>query len=1088
MLFLLCITLTFVSFPVLAKGENEQFQEKEWEGENEKIDNEKSKTSEVAQTLSPTELESMEEAEEQILPLDGDILSYSAPEPGKEGITRYTVLVLDQSGSMEGVPMTNMKKAAVRFCTQVFGAKGTNYVAIVSYGSNAYSRMQFTSSIDEATQAINNLYSNGGTNTNGGLIEANELLNETPSGNEIIKNVVLLSDGLPESGNATEDGPYKSEEYSHYQYANAAYNTAKSYWNQYNIYTLGFFHALEGDELEFGRKFMADLQNKGYYDVIDPDELDFAFGEIADDLTDIGIEFSYASGEERDYTAYCYYKDEYFNNASYGENALDGFNRSLATASLCLALSAFGSNEGGNEDYSLKFKNVKDLLEKLNFNNFEANEWYSKKPQSDSIGVAAANKKVELVGKDYTLIALAVRGGGYESEWAGNFTIGKSGEHYGFAKAKEQVLDFLRQYIADNHITGEIKLWLTGYSRAAATANMVAGTIDNGINLGDVSLAKENLYAYCFETPRGVLISAASDVKKYYNIYNIINKNDPVPLVAMQALQPEGFTRYGVDYILPDKTTDEKYSDKRTKMLAFYNSMNSFGEVGQYEIDNFMSKKIEIKYLLPGGNTPVQDDIKNNKGQGFYLDETINKLTKEQIKTRENYVNEFQNGIRIIFTARYGTLFPDEPIARVNKFVDIFIKKISSTNALSEIVFTVLNPLNSKSLEDVVNDLIEESLNEAGINNYNPSTFSDFVKAITKLAGNFVLSHPNLTVTGIANFNTLAAAHYPELCLAWLMSMDTNYTETPSSFGGIGNYRIIRINCPVDVKVYNSAGTLKAEIVNDVPQENGESGLLIMLNEDGEKVICLPADVSYNIQITATGDGTMDYAINEYSTSIGDVTRIENYLDIELHTGDIFMAEVPAYASEELGNQILGTSTNYTLKDSTGNLLQSSENLIGEQAEEAYYMISVKADYDERGIVIGQGIRQRGHYAQIEALAKEGYEFVGWYQKDVLVSKDTSYRFRVEEDMEFVAHFTEKSSLPGETKEPEDPGKTESSEISENTIKKDPYFNEVSQNSDEKEKSVNTGDNNSIIWFLGIIISVSVILIIKSNIRKRKRI
>ena len=1079
-LFWLCMAIIFTSAPISALATEV----------NKESETEHSEDLEMIQQLdlSPTDLESEEEPEELIMPLEEDGQPYSVPEPGEKGITRYTVLVLDQSGSMSGIPMNNMKKAAIRFCTQVFETNGTNYVAIVSYGTSAYSRMQFTSSIDEATQVIENLYAKGGTNTNEGLITAGNLLAETPSGDDIIKNLVLLSDGLPQSGSKTKDGPYKSKDYSNYQYANAAFNTAKSYWDQYNIYTLGFFHALYGDELKFGRKFMNDLQNKGYYDVTDPDQLDFIFGEIADDLTDDGVEFSYASGKERDYKAICHYKDSYFDNISCGEDALDGFNHSLATASLCLALSAFGSNEGGNKDYSQKYKNVKDLFEKLNFNNFQANEWYEKKPQSDSIGVAAASKNLVVDDKDYTLVALAVRGGGYESEWAGNFTIGRTGEHYGFSKAKEQVLDFLRHYIANNHITGEIKLWLTGYSRAAATANMVAGAIDNGENLGDVTLEKENLYAYCFETPRGVLISAASDVKKYYNIYNIINKNDPVPLVAMQALKPEGFTRYGVDYILPDKTTDERYTEKRAEMLDFYNNMNSFEEVGQYEIDNFMSKKIEVKYLLPGGNSPVQDDIKNNKGQGFYLDETINKLTKEQIKTRDNYVNEFQNGIRVCATAIYGTLFPDEPLDRTNKFIESFTKKISSMNMLSEIASAVFNPLDSRSLEDVVNGIVKESLHEAGIKNYNFSALSDFVKAIVKLAVEFIVSHPNLTITGVANFNTLMAAHYPELCLAWLMSMDSNYTKTPSTFGGIGNYRIIRINCPVDVKVYDSAGSLKAEIVKDVPQENSESSLLVMLNEDGEKIICLPSDMSYDIQITATDEGIMDYAINEYSTSIGDITRIENYLNIKLQTGDKFMAEVPAYSTGELGNNIKGTSTDYTLKDHSGNLLQPSENLVGEQAEEAYYMITVKADYEERGIVIGQGVRQRGHYAKIEAVAKEGYEFSGWYQGDALASQESSYRFRVEEDIEFVAHFIKKKSSPEDSitpDNPDSPGESVDKNQPSNEVSKSEGENE-SLNTDKKKGSVNTGDNNSIIWFFGMTISVIMIHII-SNMRKRKR-
>ena len=61
------------------------------------------------------------------------------------------------------------------------------------------------------------------------------------------------------------------------------------------------------------------------------------------------------------------------------------------------------------------------------------------------------------------------------------------------------MLDFLRAYLAEQGITGRIKLWMTGYSRSAATANLVGAALDGGAALGeDVRLSPHDLYCYCF--------------------------------------------------------------------------------------------------------------------------------------------------------------------------------------------------------------------------------------------------------------------------------------------------------------------------------------------------------------------------------------------------------------------------------------------------------------------------------------------------------------------------------------------------------------------------------------------------------------
>lgn len=62
----------------------------------------------------------------------------------------------------------------------------------------------------------------------------------------------------------------------------------------------------------------------------------------------------------------------------------------------------------------------------------------------------------------------------------------------------------LKKYINSQNITGDIKIWITGYSRAAATANLTAAAIDDrklftgtdAVNNSAVRLSTADVYAY----------------------------------------------------------------------------------------------------------------------------------------------------------------------------------------------------------------------------------------------------------------------------------------------------------------------------------------------------------------------------------------------------------------------------------------------------------------------------------------------------------------------------------------------------------------------------------------------------------------
>ena len=201
--------------------------------------------------------------------------------------TRYNVLILDTSGSVAGTPLKREKEAAKRFCKTVLASDGNNYLAVVSLNSSPKVLCNFTSSLNTLNKSISNAKAKGGTNMNKAFEKAGQLLGKVSGGSNVMKNIILCSDGLPETGSQTAKGRYKSSDHSYYKYANATYNTDVKLKNKkYFVYALGFFHNSKGKDLKFGKRLMKDLASKDkYYVVTNPKDIDKVFDDIADKIT-----------------------------------------------------------------------------------------------------------------------------------------------------------------------------------------------------------------------------------------------------------------------------------------------------------------------------------------------------------------------------------------------------------------------------------------------------------------------------------------------------------------------------------------------------------------------------------------------------------------------------------------------------------------------------------------------------------------------------------------------------------------------------------------------------------------------------------
>ncbi len=495
-----------------------------------------------------------------------------------------------------------------------------------------------------------------------------------------------------------------------------------------------------------------------------------------------------------DTDAVCYYTDDWF------EQDAREYDAHLATMSLCLELATWPRLYSDGMEWTTQVsdtsnaacQNVCDLLSDLGFSHITLNDNWNDWPTPQGVGVVAANKT--LTGGE-RLVALSVRGGGYEEEWASNFTVGAAGEHEGFASAAEQTLDFLKTYLADNGIDGNIKLWLVGYSRGGAVANMTAGRLNNGYDLGAASLAPEDLFAYTFEAPMGALDETAV-VGTHDNIHNIVNPNDAITRVAPSAWR---FARYGVDLELPTAAVlgDEAFAQQLEVMLSHYNTFDSDIDKA-YALAEYATPytvKINWTKLLSG----VTDDaVTVTEGDpvatSVLLEESLAVIADQMIGGREEYAAQLQSDVveltEVLMSGKPS--YNIQNVLPVEAILTLLGERLTA-DAIMEIVspFTEFSKpieVRKQQMRDNLYQFLLPLLTDAGVDN--PEWYAErltdvlfvpfFNVATGLMTGDVSSLEALLNVMGMVVNGSAAQAHYPEVTLAWMMAQDSFYNgEAP---------------------------------------------------------------------------------------------------------------------------------------------------------------------------------------------------------------------------------------------------------------------------------------------------------------------
>lgn len=341
------------------------------------------------------------------------------------------------------------------------------------------------------------------------------------------------------------------------------------------------------------------------------------------------------------------YSDDFFRTDP------EEFSITMARGSLGLALSAFRSDDMESRyRYYLSEAGFQDLLA----------FGYNKPASLHSLSGVIGRKTIG--GK--TVIAIVTCGYGYGKEWAGNLLVGKDVRHQGFEEASQKLQKHFKDYRDQYGIRRSPIVWLAGYSRAAAIANLTAADL---IESGDC----ERVYAYLFGVPR-----TTREPKVYPGIYNLCGQYDPVPAAPLQSW---GFEHYGTTLYTPAQEADADYpklaiaangTHSRLTSQRFHNNpeinyqlnlvlefMGEFFPTADDYADHFQD------ILMDSWNAPTANHLAAILSEALMKMETDSLLQNKKRNTLINYLS-YMAAQHVQLDRRQvadGYWNPDEPIA-----------------------------------------------------------------------------------------------------------------------------------------------------------------------------------------------------------------------------------------------------------------------------------------------------------------------------------------------------------------------------------------------------------------------------------------
>jgi len=280
-------------------------------------------------------------------------------------------------------------------------------------------------------------------------------------------------------------------------------------------------------------------------------------------------------GKHREFTFS--YDDSYFDVP-----ATASLNLRLARASMALAAYAYVSPGSRTEESPLNQMGF-DVVEQQNYKKATPND-------NDFVAYRIAKKTFRNSGgTEYDLYGLFIRGTPTGYEWCSNFNVGTGNEHAGFTKAADEVYKSFKAKLSQS--SRPTKIWITGHSRGAAVANIIAKKLSQERD-------PRTVYAYTFACP-----NVARSKSGETNIKNFNNLGDFVTQVPLDAWH---YSRSGQDLIL-------NYSD-RSKIARKFKELWGVAYRGNYSEDTKFTNALSVLISEPPKKGGVKDNLMQTLG------------------------------------------------------------------------------------------------------------------------------------------------------------------------------------------------------------------------------------------------------------------------------------------------------------------------------------------------------------------------------------------------------------------------------------------------------------------------------------------
>ncbi len=543
---------------------------------------------------------------------------------------------------------------------------------------------------------------------------------------------------------------------------------------------------------------------------------------------------------------------------------------------MSMILSLAGGRSNRAKNWSDKAQNLTALWGDLGFTKISLNKDYTHETTSDSCAYGCASKNITVNGKKYTLISMCINGCRLFKEWEGAVNLGTSGDAAIIREKAEDAESYLKKYIRDYSISGDVKLWITGYGAGACKVDLLAADLDDGLSLGNsVTLSLDDLYVYCFNCAKIALSRNGlnSSVYKNIKIYN-----DPCFFMNYFVPSAYGMGKYGEVHNFPSKNGTSDYSRKVKVMKQMLSTID--GSPVEYKNDEFQMKKSSLSepYIL--------DNPSDNRDLAEFLSTGVDELCEACAPTRSSWETDFREDCGVLLSYMFGGL-DDNWTQAIDYFMEYVKKKILSV-ALNIIL------KNNDKLASIYTDGLRESMKKAGVTDYDDAMLKKFSKVLADTLIALGINHMEFEATFLGNMKIiLFDANDPTISLAWLMSEDPYYLDPDSFYDSVDlSECIVKLSKtsytyngstkkPIVTVIYNGEELTKGEDFT-VAYKNNKNAGKATVTVTGKGSFTGTVKKTFTIK-KANGEVTAKNMTKVYSTSSRSIA-----IDLETNsTGDI---------------------------------------------------------------------------------------------------------------------------------------------------------------------------------------------------------